>query len=726
MTKITSLGTKAVLLVVALCLATAAVLMALAHFALRDDADALLAQNATEAKERAGAVLAQVAQRIDAYASIFAGHPEVVGALQSGDKARMREVFVRLYKQTNSLDPVVGTMEVGNAAGIVVMRGHNPDQSGDDKSKEHMVRKALDGKPAAGLTVSPTSGEVAADTVRPIMANGKLLGTLKIGSRFRASTAAEIRKMSGAEAVLLYRGKVNAATIPDLKEVQVPPQLFASKTATAAMTLGAASYQASALSLPIEGGEPLMVLTLTDRGPAQARLFAFERELVLEVLIFLALIVPLVVLLMRRGVRAIQDLTGTMRALAGGELEAAIPHRARRDEIGAMAAAISVFKENALQVRALEAQEKASATERLAREEAMASVVAEIGAVVARAVQGDFSARARCDGASEELNRLVEGVNEINRVVDSATCDFAQILEALAHGDLTQSVTASYQGRFGELKGAINETISRLADTVSTIQATAGQVGASAREITTGADDLSHRTEEQASSLEETAATTEELAASVKASAASSRQSVTLAGDATRVAEHGGTIVTQAVEAMARIEQSSCKISEITSVIDEIAFQTNLLALNAAVEAARAGDAGKGFAVVSSEVRTLAQRSGDAAKDITALISESGREVKQGVALVRSAGEALGQIVEASRKVSATVSDISSASAEQANGIDEMSQTVAHMDEMTQQNAALAEESAAAATTLAQQIERLNQLVAGFRTQAEPAYSAAA
>jgi methyl-accepting chemotaxis protein len=182
---------------------------------------------------------------------------------------------------------------------------------------------------------------------------------------------------------------------------------------------------------------------------------------------------------------------------------------------------------------------------------------------------------------------------------------------------------------------------------------------------------------------------------------------------------------------MSRIELASRKISDITSVIDEIAFQTNLLALNAAVEAARAGDAGKGFAVVASEVRTLAQRSGDAAKDITALISESGREVEQGVALVRAAGEALSQIVDASKKVSATVSDISAASTEQANGIDEMSQTVAHMDEMTQQNAALAEESAASATSLMNQIQQLNGLVASFRTgaptgrAATPRYEAA-
>ena len=189
-----------------------------------------------------------------------------------------------------------------------------------------------------------------------------------------------------------------------------------------------------------------------------------------------------------------------------------------------------------------------------------------------------------------------------------------------------------------------------------------------------------------------------------------------MAQEAMAVAEKGGTIVGNAVDAMGRIERAARKITEITAVIDEIAFHTNLLALNAAVEAARAGDAGKGFAVVASEVRTLAQRSSDAAKDIGALINETATEVEQGVTLVRSAGVALGQIVEASRKVSATVADISAASSEQANGIDEMSQTVVHMDEMTQQNAALVEESAASATSLSDHINRLNQLVASFRT----------
>jgi methyl-accepting chemotaxis protein len=183
------------------------------------------------------------------------------------------------------------------------------------------------------------------------------------------------------------------------------------------------------------------------------------------------------------------------------------------------------------------------------------------------------------------------------------------------------------------------------------------------------------------------------------------------------MARSGGAIASDAVRAMTRIEEASRKIGDITSVIDEIAFQTNLLALNAAVEAARAGEAGKGFAVVAAEVRTLAQRSSAAAKDISELISASGREVEQGVGLVRSAGESLASIVVASEKVAGTINEVSAAAKEQANGIDEMSQAVAHMDEMTQQNAALAEESAAAAGALDGQVARLNDLIATFRTR---------
>ena len=414
--------------------------------------------------------------------------------------------------------------------------------------------------------------------------------------------------------------------------------------------------------------------------------------------------------------KPILDLSTVMGALTQGDLKVTVPHLGRQDEIGTMAKAVSVLRESSEQVALLQQQEQAAAAARLARAQSMEAVVSDVGEVVAAAAAGDFSARLQIDQADEQMQKLVAGINEINAVVDGATSEFSEALQAIAAGDLTHRVDTTYRGRFADLKNAINDTVDRLSATVKTIQVTSADVGLAAREINMGADDLSKRTEEQASSLEETAATTEQLAASVKATAQASRQAASVADEAMKAAQNGGSIAGQAVDAMARIEDASTKISDIIRVIDDIAFQTNLLALNAAVEAARAGDAGKGFAVVASEVRTLAQRSSEAAKDISALISSSNTEVGAGVKLVRQAGEALEQILGASQKVAATIAEISAASGEQASGIDEMSQAVAHLDEMTQQNAALSEQSAASAASLSSRIGQLNDLVAAFKT----------
>jgi len=319
--------------------------------------------------------------------------------------------------------------------------------------------------------------------------------------------------------------------------------------------------------------------------------------------------------------------------------------------------------------------------------------------------------KAEAEASAAEQAKTAERELAIACVSDS--------MAALAEGDLTYRMSADIPSEYAQIRNHFNAAMDRLQDMVGTIKRTSATIAASSQEISSGSHDLSTRTEQQAAALEESAATTEQLAASVKTSTQASRRSVSLADEATNVARTGGQIVRDAIEAMARIEDASKKISEITSVIDGIAFQTNLLALNAAVEAARAGDAGRGFAVVASEVRALAQRSADAAKDITGLISSSDAEVAGGVKLVRQAGETLDQIVAASAKVSSTVQEIASASNEQASGIDEMSQTVGHMDEITQQNAALAEESAASALALLQQIGQLNQLVASFRTERE-------
>ncbi|MEZ5935130.1 MAG: methyl-accepting chemotaxis protein [Alphaproteobacteria bacterium] len=339
----------------------------------------------------------------------------------------------------------------------------------------------------------------------------------------------------------------------------------------------------------------------------------------------------------------------------------------------------------------------------------------EIDSVVTAASEGDLSQRLSLDGKQGAMLSLAKGINQLNSVIDGVSTDIGAMLESLARGDLRQRITTDYKGKFGELKRNANDTADKLVDIVSSIQTATAEVKNAAAEITSGTEDLSHRTEQAASSLEETAASSEELAATVRQNAENARNASSLAGDANQSAKSGGQVVEQAMSAMAGIEESAQKITDIIGVIDEIAFQTNLLALNASVEAARAGEAGKGFAVVAQEVRQLAQRSAQAASDIKTLIQNSNGQVKYGVELVDRAGESLAEIVGSIGKVAGIVKEIASASHEQAAGVQEINNSITNMDGMTQQNTALVEESTAAARALSDQATKLADLMAFFK-----------
>ena len=339
----------------------------------------------------------------------------------------------------------------------------------------------------------------------------------------------------------------------------------------------------------------------------------------------------------------------------------------------------------------------------------------EIDSVVTAASDGDLGQRLRLDDKQGTMLSLAKGINELNSVIEGVCSEIGLMLESLAQGDLSQRITRDYKGKFGQLKSNANQTASKLVEIVSDIQTATDEVKNAASEITGGTEDLSHRTEQAASSLEETGASSEELAATVRQNAANAKSASELADRANQSAKSGGQVVEQAVGAMAGIEESAQKITDIIGVIDEIAFQTNLLALNASVEAARAGEAGKGFAVVAQEVRQLAQRSAQAADDIKTLIQGSNSQVKEGVDLVNRAGESLAEIVNSIGKVAKIVTEISDASQEQASGVQEINSSIASMDEMTQQNSALVEESTAAAKALSDQAAKLAELTAFFR-----------
>lgn len=343
------------------------------------------------------------------------------------------------------------------------------------------------------------------------------------------------------------------------------------------------------------------------------------------------------------------------------------------------------------------------------------AVEAEVELIVASAQKGDLSRRIQTENKRGFIKKLGTGINALIDQVERFFNELSEVMSVMAQGDLTQPVQGDYRGSFDDLKGNVNGTLENLRGILGQMRESMEEMRTAANEISTGNNNLSARTEQQASSLEETASSMEELTSTVRNNSDNAQQANLLATNARAKAEQGGDAVNRAVQAMDAINAASVKISEIIGVIDEIAFQTNLLALNASVEAARAGEQGRGFAVVATEVRNLAGRSATAAKEIKELIKDSEGKVQLGAKLVNESGATLEELVSAVKKVGDIIAEIAAASAEQTDGIDQVNQAITSMDEMTQQNAALAEEASAAASSMSTKAGELNQLVASFR-----------
>ncbi|WP_052161537.1 HAMP domain-containing methyl-accepting chemotaxis protein [Hoeflea sp. BAL378] len=376
----------------------------------------------------------------------------------------------------------------------------------------------------------------------------------------------------------------------------------------------------------------------------------------------------------------ITRITASMRDLAAGDTDKAIPFAGRADEIGAMAGAVEVFRQAALTNKRLEAEAESS------RKQAELTRLAD---------------QERAEAEAAERMR-------------QATAGLAAGLKRLAAGDLSFQLTEAFAADFEGLRQDFNTSIVQLAHTLTAVSQSIGSITNGSQEISSGTNDLSKRTEQQAAALEETAAALDEITVNVSNSSKRSEEARQVATEANASAARSGEVVSRAVAAMNRIEGSSNQISNIIGVIDEIAFQTNLLALNAGVEAARAGEAGRGFAVVAQEVRELAQRSAKAAKEIKGLIETSTHEVSEGVQLVTETGTALKSIGDVIVVINSHMEAIATSSREQSTGLAEVNTAVNQLDQTTQQNAAMVEQSSAAASTLANEADTLRQLISQF------------
>jgi len=677
----------------------------------------------------ASALGQQAASRVETRLGEIAGGVRTLAAsLGAAHEAGLRDrsVAVEMARPTAALSPIVldswfmispdawdgqdaamagtgapGANEAGNLAPFWVRRADGsiisePTQS-TDFAEDYFKRSFETGKPAL---LEPYTDTVEGKPVLmtsityPIVSGGTVIGVAGVDVALDdlALMLGEMKPF-GEGTVMLVSPGGNWVSHPD-KALRTKPYTEGGLEDLKALLAGGPAHAVDRIrdgrgrevrrfftpaSVPgIEGRWSLVtdIPTSAISGPADRLAFALMAGGLAILGLVLCALLTMTSIFVRRPLARI---TGAVNALSAGRYEDPIRGTELKDEIGSIARALEGFRHDLAE------------TGRLRTDEERARTQAD-----AERTRNEAMQRANAEAQEQVVSSVGQG------------------LDRLAGGDLTFRLTGEFPPEYRKLRDDFNAAMGQLQDTMKVIVGNAAGIRSTTDEISHAADDLSRRTEHQAASLEETAAALDEITATVRRSAEGANQAKGAVDRTRQGAEESGRVVGQAVQAMQQIEQSSTEISQITGVIDEIAFQTNLLALNAGVEAARAGDAGKGFAVVAQEVRALAQRSAEAAKEIKALIASSSEQVGQGVKLVGQTGEALRRIVGEVAEINALVTEIAASSHEQATGLAQVNTAVNQMDQVTQQNAAMVEESTAASHSLAQEATALSTLVSRF------------
>lgn len=410
----------------------------------------------------------------------------------------------------------------------------------------------------------------------------------------------------------------------------------------------------------------------------------------------------------------LKTLVNISKALAAGDTSVAVPAQKVQDELTVMFDSFSGFRTALAEKAAFEEADRARGADSLLRQQASDRLAADLSATVDAVMDGDLARRVDERYQQADLSSLAGQVNALIAAMDTGLSETDRVLAALADADLTQRMSGNFRGAFAQLRDNTNAVADKLSDVMHELRSTSGALRTATGEILAGANDLSERTTRQAATVEQTSATVEQLAATVGQNASRAQEANNAATAAARIAIESGTAMESATSAMERISSASSKISNIIGLIDDVAFQTNLLALNASVEAARAGEAGKGFAVVAIEVRRLAQSAAEASLEIKKLIELSVGEVQSGTDIVLSVAERVGALNASVTESGKLIGEIAAASRNQAAAIAEVSVAVRQMDEITQHNAALVEETNAAIEQTESQASELDRIVAGF------------
>ncbi len=492
--------------------------------------------------------------------------------------------------------------------------------------------------------------------------------------------------------------------------------LMAGKSYFGEATIAGRPYYTAYQPVVDEGGKTVGVLYV---GVDRARVDQTVQDL-LELLMLVSGVALLVLgvagfFVARMLLAPVPRLAKVMGTISSGDYSVDVPYITRGNEVGAMAKAVEVFRANGLRMGEMTEEERRAEVRRgVERADMMVALQAAFGEVVDAAIAGDFSKRVHAQFADAELNSLATGINTLVETVDRGLAETGEVLAHMAQADMTQRMEGNYQGAFAKLSEDTNGVADKLCDVIGKLRTTSRTLKTATGEILSGANDLSERTTKQAATIEETSAAMEQLASTVASNAQLAGQAGAQAVGISKEAEATGAVMNEANSAMERITESSAKISNIIGMIDDIAFQTNLLALNASVEAARAGEAGKGFAVVAVEVRRLAQSAAQASAEVKVLIEKSASEVSGGSRLVSTAAQKLKSMLGEVVRNAEMMQTIAKASKEQAQAIDEVGTSVRLMDEMTQHNAALVEQTNAAIEQTEAQASELDRVVDVF------------